>query len=189
MDAKEFEELKLKLQENFFLIKKAQLWFFIGGLASFLFAAGLVSYQSVLKAVESTGANATLNEIKRFKSDAENTSGKIKQIEKDYSEKLKEVSNINVKNLKEDVEKLKRRLPKLNMLENHHFDMRTRACRSYFKTLTKEENVICTLTGITGGYSGDGEFAKVVLENGVWNFRGNSCQPYVEAWVTCFKIE
>ena len=46
------------LQKNYVLIRKGRLWSFLGGVAAFLVAAGVVSYQAAVSAIKSSSATA-----------------------------------------------------------------------------------------------------------------------------------
>jgi hypothetical protein len=66
----------------------------------------------------------------------------------------------------------------------------TGSCASYTKILAiAGDDTICTVNGVKGKFEGGGEYGVVRQENGVWVFRGNSCQPAVGFWVSCFRSE
>jgi hypothetical protein len=63
------------------------------------------------------------------------------------------------------------------------------SCQSFFQVITPNSNLACAITGSGGSFQGGGEGGVVELENNVWVFRGNSCQPGVNFTITCYRAE
>ncbi len=76
--------------------------------------------------------------------------------------------------------------------ESLFFDMNRSPgdCRSLSKFITydPDNEVMCTITGIRGKFEGGGEYGYVKKIGNAWFFKGNSCQPGVGFWVSCFSV-
>ena len=74
-------------------------------------------------------------------------------------------------------------------INSQFINMSRSSCAQYFRILAMANNdTVCTINGVRGKFKGAGESGRVTNENGVWVFRGKSCQSGVGFWVSCFRI-
>jgi hypothetical protein len=62
-------------------------------------------------------------------------------------------------------------------------------CQGFTEVVSNNGNLACAVTASGGSFQGGGEFGRVQKENGVWIFRGSSCQPGTFFHVTCFRVD
>jgi len=60
-------------------------------------------------------------------------------------------------------------------------------CRELVEAITPHRNALCTMTlDGTAQHNAKGELTR--KEDGVWRFRGASCQPGISAKITCYVL-
>ena len=87
----ETEEFKKQLESEYLLVRKGRWWSFLGGAVAFLVAAGVISYQASLKAIETPGIQTTIQQINNMKQSAEGAKNEAERIVSD----LKKLANFS----------------------------------------------------------------------------------------------
>lgn len=64
MNEQELDTVIKKIQKDYFLIKKSNWFSFLGGLLAFAIAAGFISYQAAIKAINQSSAMMAIDKIK-----------------------------------------------------------------------------------------------------------------------------
>lgn len=85
MNEEEIKVITDSLSQKYVLISRTKFLTFLGGFFAFLVAAGFLSYQAVLNAINSTGVKTTIAQINQFHDQAESGVKKIDELLESFS--------------------------------------------------------------------------------------------------------
>ena len=89
MSEKLEEEFEKRLVNKYFLLKKSEIWWVIGGFICFLTLAGVISYKSVILEIEASAVGKTAQHIQELKMQSEADAAAISKMRGKAIYKLK----------------------------------------------------------------------------------------------------
>lgn len=90
----EYKEIKERLEKDYYLVPKGKLAAFLGGALAFVIAAGVISYQGALNAIESNAGKKALESLQQHVLTAKEGLVSLETMKKQYGEELKELKGM-----------------------------------------------------------------------------------------------